>query len=134
MQDRTRGRQDGQALGPARTHRRVPVERSPVGEGDGRARLRGDERGRGDVVREVRADRALADPEEVRLRRGDLVDDPSTDVDVGVELTGDDARQVEGGRAEVEVAAAEAAPVDELLEDDRDRQRRPASQPGRPAV
>ena len=62
---------------------------------------------------------------------GYVVDDPAPDVDVRVELTGGDAGEVEGGRPEVEVAAAHAAAVDELLEHDGHRQ---LGRPRRPAV
>ena len=63
--------------------------------------------GRRDVVREVRADRALADRAGTRARvSGQLVDEAAPDVDVRVELAGHDAGHVERGGAEVEVTAA----------------------------
>ena len=96
----------------------------PSARGDDPARLLDDQRGGRDVVREVRADRAVARPRGTcASSAGQLVDDAAADVDVRVELAGDDARHVERRRAEVEVAAAHRRAVDQLLEHDRHRQR-----------
>jgi hypothetical protein len=110
----------------------VVVERAAVGVGHHPARLLHHERGGGDVVREVGAHRALPDLEERVLDLRDLVDDAAADVDVRVELSGDEAGQVERGRPEVEVPAAHARAVDELLEDHAHRHDGPRAEAGGP--
>jgi hypothetical protein len=110
----------------------VVVERPAVGVRDEPACLLDDEGGSGHVVREVRADRALPHFQERGLGLGALVDDPTTDVDVSIELAGGDAGHVERGRAEVEVAPAHARAVDELLQHHAGRQQRTSAQPRGP--
>ena len=103
-------REHGQAVAVARADGRVVGERAAVGARDHTARLLHDERRRGDVVGEVGAHRAVADDAERRLELGQLVDEPPSEVDVRVELAGDDARHVERRGAEIEEAAVHRRP------------------------
>ena len=132
VQLRVRRAEHRQAVAARRSDRGMVVERAAVGVGHHTARLLHDQRRGRDVVGEVRAHRALPHPEERGLGGGDLVDDPAADVDVRVELTRREPREVEGGRPEVEVAAAHGRAVDELLEHDARGEQGPAAEPGGP--
>ena len=92
--------------------------RRPVARRRPRSRPRpppDDERGGRDVVREVRAHRTVARGTEARLRApGARRTMRPPDVDVRVELAGDDARHVERGRPEVEEATVHRRAVDQL--------------------
>ena len=105
----------------------VRAERPPGGVGDRppppsrQAQRRGRE-----VVGRVVDDRAAADARELLAHPRYLGDHPRARLDVGVELAGEDAREVEGGRAEVEDAAAERGAVDQLADHLDHRARGPA--------
>ena len=105
----------------------------PSARGDDAAGLGDDQRGGRDVVREVRADRAVAGARGRPARaRGARRTTRQPDVDVRVELAGDDPRHVERRRAEVEEPAVHRRAVDELLEQHRHRDDGPAAQSGGP--
>ncbi len=124
---------------PRRDHRHLEVragsEQRPVREraagrvGEDGARLGHAQRGRGEVVGRVVEHRAAADPLELGPHPRHLVDEPRPGLDVGVELAGDDAREVEAGRAELEGAAAHRRGVDEVAQHLHRRPGRPAAQP-----
>ena len=108
------------------------VQRAAVGVTERQTGLLTEKIRRGDVIRRVAQHGAAADAAELRLGPRVGGDDRRPDVDVGVELAGEDARHAVGGRADVEDAAAHRRLVDELLEDARQDHGRTAAEPERP--
>src|SRR4051794_31235775 len=94
----------------------IRAEGAARGIGDDRATLLEAQRRGRQVVGRVVDDAAAADAGELLPHAGDLRHHAGAGLDVRVELTGEDAREVEGRRAQVEDAAPERRAVDQLAD------------------
>src|ERR687887_2842085 len=116
METLVRGRETGHLVAVSRAEERSRRERLSVGVRHDRASLL-EAKGRGcEIVRRVVEHGSTADGLEALAQSGYLLDHPRTDVEVGIELPGDDSGQIVGGRAQVEHATPDRGSVDEPFE------------------